>query len=169
MYLLEGIQFTKQLHLDNLEGDTINSEIRVWFLGSNYNPQQVFLINSKGNQWTITNRNYYINFHEQTGFKIDSVSKRKESKRIISAQEFGLLNIEKIWQLPSQSEMKNGGNYGCLDGYALLIEMNTKERYKYLFYMCPDLHVSKDSTFQTIITFKDQVVKFFRGTGVSEE
>jgi hypothetical protein len=110
-----------------------------------------------------------IGWLEHGGLKIDSVSTRKESKRIISAYEFGLLNIEKIWQLPSQSEMKNGGNYGCLDGYALLIEMNTKERYKYLFYMCPDLHVSKDSTFQTIITFKDQVVKFFRGTGVSEE
>lgn len=160
-HYLKKIEITKQLHLNNLEGDTINSEIRVWFLGSNYNPQQVYSINNKDSLWTITKLDFYLDFNEQSIPKVDSSSQGQGNKKAISAQDLATLDIEKLWHLQSQSEMKKGSTYGCMDGYALLIEMNSKEKYKYLFYMCPDFHVSKDSTFKNIVDFKDKVVSLF--------
>jgi hypothetical protein len=53
--------------------------------------------------------------------------------------------------------MKNGGSHGCTDGYALLIEMNNKSAYKFSCYICADFHVSKDTTFQNVVTFKQKV------------
>jgi len=38
---------TKQLSLDNLEADTSNSEIRIWTIGSNYNPQTLIYLKTK--------------------------------------------------------------------------------------------------------------------------
>lgn len=67
------------------------------------------------------------------------------------------MQTEQIWQMPSQSEMKNGSSYGCTGGYALLIEMNNKSKYKFSCYICPDFHVSKDTTFQNIVTFEQKV------------
>jgi hypothetical protein len=149
-------EITKQLNLENLETDTLNSEIRIWTIGSNYNPQTLISLKNKNNIWTITKLNYYLNFNDAKT-KVDSVSTRQKIEKTISINEFNLLKTEQIWQLPSQSEMKNGSSYGCVDGYALLIEMNSKSKYKFSCYICPDLHISKDSTFQNVVTFKKSV------------
>ncbi len=152
---LKKTEIAKQLALENLETDTSNSEIRIWTIGSNYNPQTIIFLKNKNNIWTISKLNYYLSFGN-TKPKVDSISKGK-IEREISINEFNLLGSEQIWQLPSQSEMKNGSTYGCVDGYALLIEMNIKSKYKFLFYMCPDFHISRDSTFQSVVNFKQKV------------
>ncbi len=42
-------EIAKQLNIENLEADTSNSEIRIWTIGSNYNPQTLTsLINKNG-------------------------------------------------------------------------------------------------------------------------
>ena len=55
-------EIAKQLNLDNLEADTSNSEIRIWTIGSNYNPQTLISLKNKNNIWTITKLNYYLSF-----------------------------------------------------------------------------------------------------------
>lgn len=149
-------EIAKQLNLDNLEADTSNSEIRIWTIGSNYNPQTLISLKNKNNIWTITKLNYYLSF-ENAKTEVDSVLTQSKIERTISASEFNFLEADRIWQQPSQSEMKNGGSYGCTDGYALLIEMNNKSKYKFSNYICPDFHVSKDTTFQNVVTFKQKV------------
>ena len=149
-------EITKQLNLDNLEADTSNSEIRIWIIGSNYNPQTLTSLKNVNNGWTISRINYYLSF-DNAKAKVDSISTEGKVEKTISMDEFNLLVTEQIWQLPSQSEMKNGGSFGCMDGYALLIEINNKLKYKFLCYICPDLHVSKDTTFQNVVTFKQKV------------
>jgi len=167
-YYLIKTEIAKQLKLENLETDTSSSEIRIWKIGSNYHPQKIITLKNRNNIWTIAVLTYYLNHKGQNAkVKVDSISTRGKNEREISLNEFTLLMTDQIWQLPSQSEMKNGGSYGCMDGYALLIEMNSKEKYKYLFYMCPDLHVSKDSTFQTVVTFTNNVAKLIAGTNLS--
>jgi hypothetical protein len=149
-------EIVKQLNLENLEADTSNSEIRIWTIGSNYNPQTLISLKDKNGIWTITRLNYYLSF-DNAKTKVDSISTKGKVEKAISIDEFNLLGTEQIWQLPSQSEMTNGGSFGCMDGYALLIEMNNKSKYKFLCYICPDLHVSKDTTFQTVVTFKQKI------------
>ena len=149
-------EIAKQLNLENLEADTSNSEVRIWTIGSNYNPQTVTSLKSKNNIWTITRLNYYLSF-DNAKTKVDSISTKVKIEKVISTNEFKLLGTEQIWELPSQSEMKNGRSYGCTDGYALLIEMNNKSKYKFLCYICPDFHVSKDTTFQNAVTFEQKV------------
>ena len=153
---IKKTEIAKQLNLENLEADTSNSEIRVWTIGSSYNPQTVISLKNKNNIWTITRLNYYLSF-DNPKIKVDSVLTQAKIERTISANEFDLLDTEKIWQQPSQSEMKNGGSYGCTDGYALLIEMNNSSKYKFSSYICPDFHVSKDTTFQNVVAFEQKV------------
>jgi len=155
-YYLQKVALVRQLNLDRLETDTSNSEIRIWTIGANYNPQTIFFIKRTNDFWTISKLNYYLD-HNEIKTKGDSMSTQKKSEKTVSSNEFSLLWTEKIWQLPSQSEMKNGSSYGCVDGYALLIEMNDKLRYKFSCYVCPDLHVLKDSTFKTVVDFKQKV------------
>ena len=155
-YYVRKTEIAKQLNLENLEADTSNSEIRIWTIGSNYNPQTVISLKNKNNIWTITKLNYYLSF-SNVKTKVDSVSTKRKIEKIISIREYNLLGTEQIWKLPSQSEMKNGGSYGCNDGYTLLIEMDNKSKYKFSCYVCPDIHVSEDSTFQNIVTFKQKV------------
>lgn len=151
-------EIAKQLNLSSLEADTSNSEIRIWTIGSNYNPQTLISLKNESNIWTITKLNYYLSY-DDAKTKVDSVLTQLKIVRTISASEFNFLGADKIWQQPSQSEMKNGGSYGCTDGYALLIEMNNKSKYKFSNYICPDFHVLKDTTFQNVMTFKQKVAE----------
>lgn len=156
---LNKIDITNQLGLDVLETDTVSSEIRVWVLGYNYNPQEIYLMKSKDTIWTISQINFYLNLG-QGKLIVDSISSRIENK-ILSQEGFRSLNTQQIWELPSQSEMKNGGSYGCVDGYSVQIEMNNKTKYKYSFYMCPGFHISKDSTFRFVQTFIQKIDSLF--------
>jgi hypothetical protein len=155
-YYVKKTEIAKQLDIESLEADTSNSEIRIWAIGSNYNPQTLTFLKNKNGIWTISRFNYYLSF-DNAKTKVDSISTKGKIEKIISIDEFNLLRTEKIWQLSSQSEMKNGGSFGCMDGYALLIEMNDKSKYKFSCYICPDLHVAKDTTFQNIMTFEQKV------------
>ena len=149
-------EISKQLNLENLEVDSSNSEIRIWIIGSNYNPKTLISLKNKNGIWTITKLNYYLSF-DNAKTKVDSIATNGRVEKIISINEFNFLGTEKIWQQPSQSEMTNGGSYGCMDGYALLIEMNNKSKYKFSCYISPDLHVLKDTTFKNVVTFKQKV------------
>ena len=151
-------EITKQLSLDNLEADTSNSEIRIWTIGSNYNPQTLIYLKNKNDIWTITKLNYYLSF-DKAKTKVDSVLTQSKIERTISPSEFSFLETDRIWQQPSQSEMKNRGSYGCTDGYTLLIEMSNKSKYKFSNYICPDIHVSKDTAFQNVVTFIQKVAE----------
>jgi hypothetical protein len=155
-YYQEKSAIAKQLNLDTLETDTSNSEIRIWTIGSNYNPQKIFFLKKINKTWTISKLIYYLHFSE-TQIKVDSISTQGKNEREILLNEFNLLKTDQIWQLPSQSEMKNGAKYGCNDGYALLIEMNDKSKYKFSCYTCPDLHIAKDSVFKTVLDFEQKV------------
>jgi len=156
-------EITKQLNIEILEADTSNSEIRIWTIGSNYNPQTLTSLKNKNGIWTIAKLNYYLSF-DNAKTKVDSILTKGKIDKIISINEFNLLKTEQIWQLPSQSEMKNGDSYGCTDGYALLIEMSNKSKYKFSCYICPDLHVSKDTTFKTVVNFKQNISKLLDKT-----
>jgi hypothetical protein len=155
-YYVKKTEIAKQLDIESLEADTSNSEIRIWAIGSNYNPQTLTFLKNKNGIWTISRFYFYLSF-DNAKTKVDSISTKGKIEKIISIDEFNLLRTEKIWQLSSQSEMKNGGSFGCMDGYALLIEMNDKSKYKFSCYICPDLHVAKDTTFQNIMTFEQKV------------
>ena len=157
------MEIAKQLNIENLEADTSNSEIRIWTIGSNYNPQTLTSLKNKNGIWTITRINYYLSF-DNAKTKVDSILTRTKIERTLTDKEYTLLGTEKIWQQPSQSEMKNGGSYGCNDGYSLLIEMNNKSKYKFSSYVCPDFHVTKDTIFQNVVNFKQKVSELISKT-----
>ena len=163
-------EIAKELKLDNLETDTLNSEVRIWIIGSNYNPQRILSLKKLNNTWTIARITYYLKFKGQhTKVKADSVSIQGNIEKEITLKDFNLLNTEQLWLLPSQSEMKIGSSYGCTDGYALFIEINSKSKYKFSSYMCPDMHVAKDSTFRTVENFVKNLGKLFNGNNLDVE
>jgi hypothetical protein len=119
------------------------------------------LLKNKDSIWIVSSLNYYLNF-DNAKTKVDSISTKREIKKIISVNEFNFLRTEQIWLLPSQSEMINGDSYGCTDGYSLLVELSNKSKYKFLSYVCPDFHISKDTTFQNIVNFKQKVAELIK-------
>ncbi len=151
-------ELTRQLNLDTLENSKIKTEIRIWEIGSNYNPQTLFIVKKKDTVCSIKKIIFYLNFNQEgRQIKIDSVSSTTSNEKSISQDEFNSLKTEDIWHLNSQSEMKNGRSYGCLDGSVLLTELSNDTSYKFLFHLCPSFHTTKDTTFKRILNFQHKV------------
>ncbi|MCU0352030.1 MAG: hypothetical protein MUF43_14570 [Flavobacterium sp.] len=153
-------ELTRQLNLDTLENNKTNTEIRIWEIGSNYNPQTLFIIKKKDTIYSIQKIIFYLNYNQvDRQIKIDSISSTRSNEKFISQEQFNSLKTENIWHLNSQSQMTNGQNYGCKDGSVLLTELSNDTRYKFLFYLCPYFHIEHDTTFKVILTFHHKVEK----------
>jgi hypothetical protein len=57
------------------------------------------------------------------------------------------MNLSNFWNLGSQSDLKDGDSYGCLDGVDVFMEIADPARYRFMWYRCPDLNKHKDSAF----------------------
>ena len=151
-------ELTKQLNLDTLENNKTKTEIRIWEIGSNFNPQTLFIVKKTDTICNIKKIIFYLNYNQEgRQIKIDSVSSTKSNEKSISQDEFNSLKTENIWHLNSQSEMTNGRSYGCLDGSVLLTELSNESSYKFLFHLCPYLHTTKDTTFKRILSFQHKI------------
>jgi hypothetical protein len=125
-----------------MSNGTQNIEFRFWDLSSFYNPQTVFLLyNDPSNKWALRVIKYLVSNRDSV------ISDNSKSVKDTLIQN---LNLKQYWQLPSQSELSNGDNFGCVDGNTILLEMSDSIRYKYILFRCPDIHAAKDSAFYWI-------------------
>jgi len=145
------------LGLPLLENDTSEFVVRVWRIASSYNPQKIYLLRKIANTWTLSMVRYYQHFDELDRIKIDSISLQKDDPKVLTSIDIEKLDLRKLWEIPTQSKMKDGGSYGCVDGYSLLIEISDRTKYKYTFHICPAFHASKDSTFMMVDQFDNKL------------
>jgi hypothetical protein len=128
-----------KLDLPTLANGIKNDELRIWNLSSSYEPQVVqILYRLNNNQWVLRSMSFYRN-------KGDSMT--MDSKRIIRSDRIDSFDFNQFWSLPSQSDLKAGDSYGCMDGGDVFIEIADSIRYKFMWYKCPDIHKNKDSVF----------------------
>lgn len=128
--------------LNDISNGTDKIELRLWNISSTYDPQSIYILKqSKHDEWNLRVINYYRSLK-------DSIT--QETNMAFRGGLIDSLNLDKYWALPSQSEIKNGDDYGCMDGNTVLLELSDKRRYKYIVFRCPELHVNKDSAFYLI-------------------
>jgi hypothetical protein len=125
--------------LSTLINGNNNTEIRVWRLYSSFDPQFLNILQqSNSSQWSLRTIAFYR-------AKSDSIV--ADHTRQIPAGLLDSLNLDRIWNMPSQSELVEGDKYGCMDGNNILIEFANSKTYKLKWYRCPDINKLKDSVF----------------------
>jgi hypothetical protein len=130
----------KNLHLSPLTGGAKQYELRMWNLSSSYDPQVVFMLTkNQENLWSLRTLSFYSS-------KGDSIY--ADYTRPIRSGTVDSLRLDRYWSLASQSDLKAGDSYGCMDGENVLIELADSTRYRVLWYRCPNINKDKDSVFR---------------------
>jgi len=129
----------EKLYLESILNGTKNQEIRVWNLSGSYDPQVLFILKKdSGDWWRLRTLSFY-----QT--KADSIY--ADHTRSIPTGSIDSLHLNRYWVLASQSDLKAGDSFGCLDGGDAFMEMADSVKYRFLWYRCPDINKLKDSAF----------------------
>lgn len=131
--------FENTLKLEKLIDGTVHDELRVWYLSSSFDPQVVFIAKAdSSNKWSLRTISFYRT-------KSDSIY--ADYSRVLRQSAVDSLNLNKYWQLTSQSDLSKGDTYGCVDGEDIFIEMSNRIKYKFLWFRCPEIYKDKDTTF----------------------
>ena len=141
--------FENKLKLATLLDGVKNHEFRVWKLSSFYDSQVVFIAKSESsNRWTLRK----VSFNRA---KPDSVF--SDFVRILGQGAIDSLNLERYWQLTSQSDLGLGDSFGCNDGGDIFIEMANPWRYRFMWHRCPDIHKDNDPSFRLTSELADKL------------
>lgn len=139
----QDFHFTRNIEskfqLPTLTNGTNHTEIRIWRLSGSYDPQSLNILRQlSSDKWSLRTISFY-----QT--KSDSII--ADHTRTIRESSLDSLNLDRYWNMPSQSDLATGDKYGCMDGNNVLIELANYKIYKLKWYRCPDINKLKDSVF----------------------
>jgi hypothetical protein len=130
--------FEEKLHLESVLNGTTSQEIRVWNLSGSYDPQVLFVLKKDSADWHLRT----IAFSQT---KADSIY--SDQTRSIQSGTIDCLNLDRYWHLASQSDLKAGDSFGCLDGEDVFMEMADSVKYRFMWYRCPSINMLKDPAF----------------------
>jgi hypothetical protein len=132
-------RFETRLGLKTLSNGTTTTEIRVWTLSSFYDPKVIFILkNDSSTLWHLRTISFFQN-------KNDSIY--ADFTRLIPHSAIDSIKLNRYWILASQSDLKAGDSFGCMDGADLFIELADSTRYRFMWYRCPDINLKRDSAF----------------------
>jgi hypothetical protein len=135
----EAKRLETKLGLPTLSNGAINTEIRVWNFSGSYDPQVLFILkNDSTNGWQLRT----ISFYKTKGDSIYA-----DYSRTIRHSTVDSLNLNRYWTLASQSDLKAGDSFGCMDGGDVFVELSSSAKYCFMWYRCPDINKDKDSVF----------------------
>ena len=145
-------QFEKKLKLNSLQDGMLGTEFRIWNFRSSVDPQGLTIIQS------TTNKNWQL--HKLTFNFRNPDSLISETKLAFKVTSADSLQLNKFWHLNSQSDLKNGDEFGCLDGNVIFIESADWNRYRFSWYNCPFINSDRDSIFQEVNELIHLIDKF---------
>jgi hypothetical protein len=125
------------------------TEVRLWYFSTAYDNQVLFrLREDRWGNWQLRT----ISFHRKGVDRIYADYSRQLRQSAVNS-----LLLSRYWGIPSQSEMKNGDQYGCVDGEEVLIELAEPNRYRPLWYRCPEINRDKDPAFLLAASLADRL------------
>ena len=137
-----------QLHLENIENGTSAPEVRIWVLTGSFDPQVLFQLRKTDSMvWKLRVVQYQA---------LQNNCVQADYSVMLSDSVVNAFQLHQYWSIPSQSEMQDGFQYGCMDGFVTLLEMADARKYKYATHTCPDIHAANDSNFYKINLLLDQ-------------
>lgn len=145
-------QFEKKLKLNTLQDGLLGTEFRIWNFRSSIDPQGLTIIQSTTTQnWQL--RQLTFNYRNPDSL----ISETNSTFKVTPADS---LQLDKFWQLNSQSDLKNGDEFGCLDGNTIFVELADWNRYRFSWYNCPFINRDRDSIFQEVNELIHLINKF---------
>ena len=162
-------EIAKQLNLQDITKGTDSIEIRAWYSFSFSNSENLYILKGIDTAWTIS---YYrihlrqydydksLNWNPFTNPIVDSSFSK--SITISSGNwkdSLQKLNIDTIWKLPSQCEIKMPSNLGFTDCSSHRMEIADRNQYKFVYYHCPMAYERKlkDHSHLTFLTYFDKI------------
>jgi hypothetical protein len=134
----------KKLNLRSITNGIKGKEIRIWELSGLYDPQSLTILSKGDNEgWNLKQ----VSFYQAENDSVSSVVTKPIEN----------FPFDDYWNLASQSDMRNGDDYGCLDGGDVFIEMADVANYRFMWYRCPDINEKKDSTFYRVDELRKKI------------
>lgn len=155
------LKLEKQLGLSNLANGADSLEIRLWYDFSFSNSQDLYTLKFIDTNCIVTYLRIYpraINYDDENRDRSwdpykEPIIDSSFSKAIsLSKSKFQKLNLDSIWLLKSQSDLKISTSVGFTDCDNYIIEIADKKRLKYLRYHCSMGYYEK-TKLQAILDF----------------
>ena len=152
-----------QLGLSNLENGADSLEIRLWYDFSFSNTQDLYTLKFIDTNCIISYFRVYLrqyNYDDQNRNRNwnpykDPIIDSSFSKTIsVSKSKFQNLNLDSVWLLKSQSDLKISDSIGFTDCSSYIIEIADKKRLKYLRHHCSMAYYEK-TKLKEILSFDD--------------
>jgi hypothetical protein len=139
----------KKFRLSSMLDGSPKEEIRIWNLSGFYDPNGLLILRQfNQDMWKLR----AISFDRT---KSDSIV--NDFTRNISSNSVDSLQISHFWSTNSQSDMKHGDAYGCVDGENVFVEISDPTKYRFMWYRCPYMHRDKDSAFLLISELQNKL------------
>jgi len=145
-------QFEKKLKLNSLQDGTLQTEFRIWNFSGSVDPQGLTILRSTINQnWQL--RQLTFNYRNPDSL----ISDINFTFNLNSSDS---LQLDRLWHLNSQSDLKNGDQFGCLDGNIIFIELSDWNRYRFCWYNCPSINRDRNPVFLEVTELLNTIHKF---------
>jgi hypothetical protein len=139
----------KKLHLETLTNGVNTEELRIWRLSGSYDPQVLFILKKMGaNEWHLRT----LSFYQSKGDSIYA-----DYTRLLRSGSVDSLKLGQYWSVASQSDLKAGDSYGCIDSENVFVELADSTKYRFMWYRCPDINKDKDSAFFLVSKLRDRL------------
>jgi hypothetical protein len=139
----------RKFNLGSLWDGVTNEEIRLWILYGSYDPQTLLILTKlNSDSWSLRK----LSFYQIEGYNIHSDFTRSISNYLVDS-----LNLGRYWSLASQSDLKAGDSYGCMDGENVFFEIADSTKYRFMWFRCPGIHKNKNLAFLMISELQHQL------------
>jgi hypothetical protein len=145
-------EIAKQLNLSDIKRGTDSLEIRLWHKHSFSSSEELYILKCVGTIYSISYYRFYA--QEIRYFDDDSTRGWNSFKQPLLDSSFSKnvslktsdtkhLDLDNIWKLHSQSELKIPDSIGFNDCDSYAIEIADRKRYKFLKYHCPNGYIEQ--------------------------
>jgi hypothetical protein len=133
------------LSLKGLENGSDSFELRLWNIGSMWDPIIMYILKGNDTNWTCFHYQIFRgdSWNNSVPFVdsliVNSIKPGKGDWKIF----LQTLNVDSLWQTAFQWQVMPP-NFGAVDGSSIVVELADRKRYKYLHYYVPYFLADKE-------------------------
>jgi hypothetical protein len=160
-YFLRTQSLLSALRLPNIEEGVNGFELRLWQLSSWNDKQDLFIL--KKNADSLQLFHYDFNVRTETwdnpNVKVSKLKKTGSSQ--ISSGEITSLHVDSLRKYPSMNELRRT-SFNSEPGSSICIEIAEKYRYKFAFFLCPEINTDSSGILKNIVSLHRNLIELDR-------
>jgi hypothetical protein len=164
----------KEIGLNKLEDGADSLEVRVWQQLSIFGmatDEEMYSIKVSDSNYYLTYYRIYCtrenydneNYNKWNAFKKPKIDSFIATSKTINSKQLKELNLERVWNIKTQSEIKIPDTLGFTDGTVTSIEIANKEKYKLIRHHQAHSYyrVTKNQAFKDYMDERDKLIEPF--------